>query len=306
MNRNIQNFIDKYQFTEIEKFHCGTIDNYQVFIKYDAFAVPAFIGGVCANLTKYKTEISQYLNEHKKELKLVNFEIHDYYVYFAVICFTTKSAVQNMENALLQFTAYLKTLGVLDSLYCPICGQLMQDKVLSMSFEVPMYIDSSCQSVAMQKQQESIEEFNAAPNNYLKGTLGAIIGGLIGCVLWIFLGVVLNILVGYVAFLISYLAGMLYDKMQGKQTWVKILIISIITLVGIVASTFITYIVITSQEMAKAGIEGSSLRMLIKLIQADSEVRGEFITNMVLGVVFGVLGIVFIYLQYKKSIRHGK
>ena len=44
MNKNLQNFIEKYQLTEQGKFYYGSIQNYQVYIKYDAFAVPAFIG----------------------------------------------------------------------------------------------------------------------------------------------------------------------------------------------------------------------------------------------------------------------
>lgn len=306
MNKNLQNFIEKYQLTEQGKFYYGSIQNYQVYIKYDAFAVPAFIGGICANIQNSKNEIQQYLQEHKKELKLVNFEVHDNYILFAVIVFTLKSGLENMEKALLQLTSYFKTLNILDELYCPICGNLMTSKVLSMEEGIPMLIDSSCQDVAIQKRQERIEEFNARPNNYAKGTLGAIGGALIGCVAWILLGAFANLMSGYIAFLIAYLAGIFYDKVGGKNTKIKFLIIGIITLVGIALSILITYLFITAQRMNELGIEGSTFSMLSQLIRYDAEVKQEFISNIIFGVVFGAIGIFLYYFQYKKSIHNDR
>lgn len=131
-------------------------------------------------------------------------------------------------------------------------------------------------------------------------------GALIGCVAWILLGAFANLMSGYIAFLIAYLAGIFYDKVGGKNTKIKFLIIGIITLVGIALSILITYLFITAQRMNELGIEGSTFSMLSQLIRYDAEVKQEFISNIIFGVVFGAIGIFLYYFQYKKSIHNDR
>ena len=58
--------------------------------------------------------------------------------------------------------------------------------------------------------------------------------------------------------------------------------------------------------MNELGIEGSTFSMLSQLIRYDAEVKQEFISNIIFGVVFGAIGIFLYYFQYKKSIHNDR
>ena len=139
------------------------------------------------------------------------------------------------------------------------------------------------------------------PNNYLQGTIGAICGGLIGAVVWILVGGVIGLVSGWIAFLIAYLSSFGYDKMKGKPSKVKPVITSIVTIILIVVSMFLTYYLIVLINLK--GTDYNAFDVLIELLKNDKDFQAAFIKDMIMSVFFGVFGIVLSIIQMKNKLH---
>ena len=136
------------------------------------------------------------------------------------------------------------------------------------------------------------EEYQAAPGNYVKGLLGSIGGALIGGIVWIALAVFAGLMFSFVAVLISYLAAMGYDKMKGKQNKIKILINVSVSVIAVVLSMYISYVLIAG-----------SVETLHQLLATDKEILSGFVGDMIWSICFGALGIVFYNQSMKKKLH---
>lgn len=192
-------------------------------------------------------------------------------------------------------TNKLSELGF-DGSKCPKCGkELVNKKELNylnplINTNFSMHVCEDCYNHILEEENKKEEEYKKSPNNYLKGTLGAFIGALLGGMAWIIVG-----LFGYVAtiiaFLISFLGSYGYDLMKGKKNKIKLLIVSIVSIFVIILSTFILYIIVC----------GSFAKFVDFLATSDG--LREFLVNLLLALIFGVLGITWSIFQMKKDIH---
>ena len=65
----------------------------------------------------------------------------------------------------------------------------------------------------------------------------------------------------------------------------------------------LVYILIVKSVMAENGLEGNPISVLFELMDLDEGVKSGFITDMVLAVVFGAIGVFFSYFQMKKTLH---
>ena len=117
---------------------------------------------------------------------------------------------------------------------------------------------------------------------------GALIGGLV----WVALAVMLGFMSAFVAILISYLAAMGYDKMKGKQNKVKMLINISVSIIVVVLSMYISYVLLAG-----------SADTLHQILATDKEALAGFVGDMLFSIVFGALGIVFYNKSMKKKLH---
>ena len=119
--------------------------------------------------------------------------------------------------------------------------------------------------------------------SYLKGALGALIGALIGALVWAVV-YLLGVIAGIVGLLIGWLAIKGYDKMGGKQDKGKIVVLIVCIIIGVLVGTY--------KEVSDYGITvGQTVELVNEVIANDSEVQGEVIRDVVMGLVFAGLGV---------------
>ncbi len=292
MNKYLKAFVEEFNLETQGNLQHGTINNYQGYVYIDVYGAPAYQGGIFAHIGENKEKVTEFLNSKKKELKLFRFEVFENAVLFAVTGFSFKGVMENYRKVFEELTQFFTQIGALDANYCPICGDRMDEKVLSTINGIPVYLDAKCAEEKNAIMEKREEEFKKAPNNYLKGTLGAILGGLIGSIVWVAVVYFINVFSSFIALLIAVLASLGYDLLKGKATKVKLFVVIATTIVLSVVSMFVSYAVI-------AGANNVALADLL----ANAEVKSEFILNMILAAVFGGLGSFMAFAFIKKKVR---
>lgn len=127
--------------------------------------------------------------------------------------------------------------------------------------------------------------------SYLKGALGALIGALIGALVWAVV-YLLGVIAGIVGLLIGWLAIKGYDKMGGKQNKGKLVVLIVCIIIGVLVGTYAGLIADVYKEVSDYGITvGQTVELVNEVIANDSEVQGEVIRDVLLGLVFAGLGV---------------
>jgi hypothetical protein len=162
-------------------------------------------------------------------------------------------------------------------------------------------LDSGCVTILNKTIAAENEDFETAPNNYLKGFFGALLGGLAGAAI-----AIVFYLVGFVSSLsaiISVALGVfLYKKLHGKPNMIMIVIVAATTLVCMVASILGIYISVAGIAAEEAGLSMSAIDAFIILL-GDAEFSGYFYSDLGLSLLFSVLGIGAQTYLLIKSIR---
>ena len=154
---------------------------------------------------------------------------------------------------------------------------------------------------------KAIEEENRlfanAPNNYLQGICGALVGGVVGAAL-----VIALYFMEYVASISAIIAVMLgaflYRKFGGKPNAVMIVIVSVISLIfiliGYYAAVIIDFISDFSLDF------GSAVELLNLNLAEDPEFSKLFYTNLALLLVFTAFGIGVMIFFLVRQIKRPK
>lgn len=300
MNKYVQEMITEFQFSSEGNIHYGTFEGFQGFMVIDPFAFGTFRGGFVVCLKNRASEIGSYMQDHKKEMKISNFTVGDDGIGFDVLVMTNKSGASNMKTAFQKIAEYLHSLGI-DGEACPLCGKPMEEKKKITLSDIPVFVDADCAEKIEKETRKAEDEYRSSPNNYLKGTAGALVGGLIGGVAWIIVGL-FGFISGWIAFLIAFLAGVGYDKMKGKPNAMKLVITSLITLIVIVISMFTMYFLFVRLNMSEDDTR-SAIALFFELLGERGSLWLEFIVNMLLAIFFGMFGIVYSIIRMRKQIH---
>lgn len=298
MNRQLTQFAESHNLEIKDSVIFGEYNNY-----HSSFAFNSFNGiAMCKIYSLLEdnqiTEIESFLQKNKKTLKYVQYQIKRTSITFTMMIMTYKSFVVNVEKTMEELTTFLSSIQVKNAAYCPACGDLIDIKNYVHNNDTHVCVDTKCASQIQTKIDRVEEEYQASPNNYGRGTLGALVGALIGGIVWIIVGLI-GFVSAYVAILVSFLAGIGYDKMKGKASKVKLVIISVISMIVILASMYLLYVIIIQGEMSKNEIEGSPFEWLHYILANDPQSQAGFIKDMVLSVIFGGIGV----FAYTASLR---
>lgn len=220
---------------------------------------------------------------------------------------TTGRIAKQLPSILDWTLGMLNINGALGVDYCAHCGKPLDGNGKKCNVGgATVTLDDDCVAAANALIDTQNQQFNEKPNNILKGTLGALIGGIAGALtvaLFYMIGIV-SALSGIVA---VALGAFLYTKFGGKPNKIMILIVTVVSLVCLVASVFITYIVasgiIFSQELgfSVSGIDAFSFCM------EDAEFRSAFYLDLAMVVIFAVVGMgIYIWSLWRKIKTNGK
>lgn len=123
-------------------------------------------------------------------------------------------------------------------------------------------------------------------NNYVLGTIGALIGGLLFSIPWILMYVYGNMLLSLLAFVIAFGAFKFYKLFKGKVTKKTPIIITIVSLLAITIATFVIIPILLVNK------EGFGFQFeILKTLYANNEFVGALLWDYVMSVLFTILGI---------------
>ncbi len=168
------------------------------------------------------------------------------------------------------------------------------------------HIHSACvNKVQEQISSENTRRKEETTGSYGRGAVGALLGAALGAVVW---AVVL--MAGYLASLVGLLIGFLsikaYDLFKGKQGKGKIAILIIAVIFGVVLGTVAGYGLLIAKVMNENGTDMAYYAQVAELVLQDSEVIGEMIQNLVLGLLFSGLGVYGLLRRESKSVADMK
>jgi len=300
MNKLLKPLAEKYSLKEHGKDAVyGIINNYQVVISISAMSASDCYIKIYSNFYDVQKSVATFIDSKRKNYKLRVCNFTKFSLTLDHMSFGLSGWVKKTEEIILEITNYLKSIGAKDSTYCPGCLNPIDVPSEVIANGDPITLCSNCASQIKEAKEKAEIEYQAAPGNYGKGILGAVVGALIGGVAWIALAAVLGLISAFIAILISYLASTGYDKMKGKQNKYKTYIITITSLVVIVLSMYLSYVLFVYFE----GVSGSPFDILAYRLKIYPDLRASFISDMIFSLAFGFAGV-FIYLkQIKKKIH---
>jgi hypothetical protein len=200
---------------------------------------------------------------------------------------TANSALKKLTEKLDATIAYLNQNEAKGVGHCPCCGEECDLLKTIRVNDVYVSLDDKCYNEVAKVAEVEEQHYNAQPNNYLKGFLGAILGAGIGAVAWIVL-YYLGFLSALTAVLAVFLGNYFYVKFGGKANNVKNIIVAAVSLVVLVLACVGIYYVEVGSVIA-----ANNLNMTpFELIFSNEEIMGLFVSDMAMNVIFTIIGVV--------------
>ena len=190
--------------------------------------------------------------------------------------------------------------------YCPICGNELSAESKKYRLDWALIsMDSECVKGINDIIEESNKDFDEQPNNYIHGTIGALIGALVGVISYIVL-----FFMGFISALSSFisilLGSFLYKKFKGKPNAVMIVIVTVVSILSMILIAVGIYI-FAAQMLAYEYYFSSTGIQAFKDMMTVPEFKSEFTSNLVMTILFTLLGVAFESVKMFKSIkRQGK
>ena len=291
MNKKFAAFCTNYGMTINGKFAYGKIKGYET----NATLI------MLDNVAPLRIHISFYATDAQKQtmaaairnlaLKFFKMEFTAYGLALGFNDFTLGKLLKRLPAVLDSIYAILAENGAQTSEFCPVCGKpLNEESSKKCNIDgCTITIDNDCIETINKVISAENEDFKNAPNNYLKGFAGALIGGLVGVAFSILLYVV-----GFVSALsavISIALGtFLYRKFHGKPNKMMIVIVSLTTFVLLAATVPAIYIVASGIEANKVGLSISAIEAF-KIVMQDADAARMFYADLALVALFSAIGI---------------
>lgn len=197
------------------------------------------------------------------------------------------------------FFPLLEQYGATKGDICPQCGCSITSGTWKLVGETAFYLHESC----AEKYRRMIEEEQTLQKqedtgNYLSGVLGALLGAGVGAILW---AVILAF--GYIASVVGFVIGWLAEKgytlLNGKKGKGKLFILLFATLFGVLAGTLGGQII----SIIQAGYTLSAVPTMLAFILATPHALSGLAGNIVIGILFGFLGIFSIIRRTSKEVK---
>lgn len=311
MNKHIKQYCEEKGLTVDGNTAYGTLNGFETNFKLDNLDNynPLKFHINCYTTDEQKRNIESELR--KKAFKFFRWQFTRYGIFIGVNYFTNKSAAKRLPSLMDETIEVLKSNGALGTGYCPICGkELTADANRPYSideiYRLKVTADDECVNDVNKVIEAENVDYNNAPNNYAQGFLGALLGGLAGALIAIVLS-----FAGYVATISSLVAcgfgSFLYVKFGGKRNKMMIVIVTITSLICVVSSMFVIYIILSAQAAKEAGLIMTGLEAFTYLMNNVEEFKKAFFSDLAMSILFAVVGVILeIAVEVRKLKRPGK
>lgn len=238
-------------------------------------------------------------------VKHCQFRFTPYGLVFDLTDMTLSRLCKRLPELYDTFLRILSENGALSAEYCPVCGKSFAANKQTCHIDgFTIHIDAECvQNINAVIEAEN-KDFREAPNNYLRGFAGALIGGIAGALVAILL-----YWVGFyssVAAVVSVIVGtFLYKRFHGKPNKMMLVIVSATTVICMVLSVFLIYYVASGIAARDNGLTISTMEAF-KIVMADADVFRSFVIDLVMVLLFSAIGIGVQIYYAARSIKRKK
>jgi hypothetical protein len=306
MNKKLADFFKGYGM-KIDGNHAyGQLKGYEtnVTVRIMDNISPVIIHFSCYSTAEQKRSIEQAFRE--AAIKFCRCSFTEFGMAIGLNDITIGTLIKRMPDLLNQFVGILSLNGSLDARYCPVCGNELDIASTKKGMVDGMYImiDHHCATQMNRVLAAENQDFETAPNHYLRGFMGAVLGGLAGAVI----ALILNIIgfISSISAIVSVILGVtLYKKFQGKPNMMMIVIVACTTLVLMLGAIVGIYVVVAGVAAEEAGVSMSAIEAFQYLL-GDAEFSRYFYSDLGLTLFFSIVGIGYQAVVVSKSLRRAK
>ncbi len=295
MNKVLNDFLNSHSFTNDPKtgFY-GKLNGFQI-----SGSVNQMTGSTCTvnvHLNEDAAEkVAAWVEENKKKYGILN----PVYTTNSVSCMINppfgpvKKYIAFMED----ITAFLKDVTATDR--CPFCGETLEgseDIRLVGTYGRMFHAHEHCfDEYTEQVKSGEIKEAQA-PNNTLRGLLGAILGSLAGCIIWALMFLFTDYFVVIVAFLISMGAAFMWGKFGGKNNKTKIAVVWAVSIIMMLLTMLASYLIFVA-----VSVDGNVFENFIYNLQVTPSFRSLVIVDTLISFVFIIVANVYMTINVLKT-----
>jgi len=300
MNKVLNEFLTSHSFTNDAKtgFY-GKLNGFQISGKVDAMTGSNVTVNV--HLSEEAAEkVAQWVETNKKKYGIMNpsYSTNSVFCVINPIVGLIKKYIAFMED----ITAFLVDVATPDC--CPFCGEPLEgseDIRLVGTYGRMFRAHEHCFDEYAEQVSASESAAAKAPNNTLRGLLGAIIGSLAGCIIWALLYLFVDYIVAVVAFLISMGAAFMWGKFGGKNNKIKIVVVWAVSIIMTLITMLIVYCITVRLALNELGYEGTAIEWLVALLKEDAELRNAILIDTIVSLIFIVIGNVLTTISVLKT-----
>ncbi len=303
MNKKFSELLANYQMTITGNNAYGIINGFETNVSVNPID----------NVTPFTLHFSFYITDEGRQnvdrelrnakIKFLKYKFTMYGLIIGMNDMTSGALIKRLPEVIDQVCSILNQNDARGSEYCPVCGEPL-DMATAEKRKIDglmITLDQECIANINAVIKEENKDFANAPNNYLKGFLGALVGGLAGAGVAIIL-----YLIGFISSLSAFaaviLGAYLYQKFNGKPNKGMIVIVTLTTVVFMILSVFVVYIIEAGQVMRDLNIPISGAEAFFECMK-DSEFVGYFIGDLALTLLFTAIGIVYQIVAMFKQVK---
>lgn len=235
-----------------------------------------------------------------KQYRLQDIGLQDNYM---VLGFFDNPGTMKCINSFIDwYYPELKETGALGSGYCSQCNQelLESDTTYKLINGIAFCMHRHCVTDIQHEFKLDKEETKDESAYIFRGTVGALLGGIIGSIPWAIL-YALGWFVGWLGLLIGFTAKKGYTLLGGKIKRVSIPILLFVVIVSVLFAQLLGDVFSLGYMILNGEIEGTKLSdiplIFTQSLFLNSEYLAEFFKNVVIGLVFAVIGAYSIFRE---------
>ncbi len=306
MNKKFSSLFESFGMSVIGNIGYGLIQGYETNV---ALRMLDNVSPVLIQIAFFATpEQKNAIGQTFTNAKIKNFRVTftDFGMTIGLNDITTNRLIKRMPDLMKFIYQTIQNNGALDSRHCPICGKELKPETSKKIYVngFAMVLDQDCLTLINKSIETDNKNFEAAPNNYFKGFLGALAGGFVGAVVSVIL-----YMVGFVSALSALVAIVLgvyfYKRFKGKPNKVMIVIVSLTTLVCMAGSVFGIYFSVGVAAAREANLAISGFEAFSLMMQ-DAEISASFISDLMMTLLFSLVGIGYEIYALAKSVKRPK
>ena len=307
MNKHISNSLSEYNFTFDKNYAYGFIDGYEVNVYNNPMAIgPIFMFSTYLSQSK-KNDFVIKMNSLK--IQLLQVQTYDFGVILTIGAMTAGTFEKKFKTVLPQILGILNELEAPKSDICPQSGEQIDElnsrTIVLPNSKIKIRLSNNAISTVNSVIEQENNNYENAPNNYLKGFGGILIGAIVGVII-AYIFSLANIITA-IAPLVSILLGIfLYKKFGGKPNYTMIAMSFITTLVALLGALTLVYIIAANKVTLEAGLNYRGFDALMYCIKNSPEFKRYFFADLALNGFFVLLAEGFTIYRLILSIRRPK